>query len=109
MRFHGHRIPHRLQTMLLAGMMAALVAGGAYLSGGLDAAELRTIDTRFSLRATEEPTEIVVVAVDDVSFSELEQQWPFPRSQHADVTDRLRRAGASQIVFDIQFTEETEL
>jgi CHASE2 domain-containing sensor protein len=92
--------------MLLAGVLAAGVASAAFLSGGLESLELRSIDARFSLRPTERPTEIVVVAVDDVTFSDFKNvQWPFPRSTHATVTDRLRRAGAGQIVFDIQFTE----
>ncbi len=92
--------------MLLAGVLAAGVASAAFLSGGLESLELRSIDARFSLRPTERPTEIVVVAVDDVTFSDFKNvQWPFPRSTHATVTDRLRRAGAAQIVFDIQFTE----
>jgi CHASE2 domain-containing sensor protein len=102
------RVPHRLQTMLLAGVLAAVVAVAAFVSGGLESLELRSIDARFSMRATETPSEIVVVAVDDLSFSDLPLQWPFPRTKHADVTDALRRAGASQIVFDIQFTEASE-
>jgi CHASE2 domain-containing sensor protein len=109
MRLRSTRIPHRLQTMLLAGVLAALVSAGAFVSGGLSSLELKSIDARFSLRPTEQPKEIVVVAVDDVSFSDLNLQWPFPRSKHAQVTDELRRAGARQIVFDIQFTEETKL
>ena len=107
MRLRSARIPHRLQTMLVAGVLAALVSGGAFLSGGLNSLELKSIDGRFSLRPTEKPTEIVVVGIDDVSFSDLKLQWPFPRKKHARVTDELRKAGARQIVFDIQFTEET--
>jgi CHASE2 domain-containing sensor protein len=108
MMLRSARIPHRLQTMLVAGVLAALVAGGAFLSGGLDSLELKSVDGRFSLRPTAKPTEIVVVAIDDVSFSELRLQWPFPRKKHARVADQLRKAGAGQIVFDIQFTEATE-
>ncbi len=53
------------------------------------------------------PADVVVVEVDDVSFNELNQAWPFPRSLHADAIDRLRRAGARVIAYDIQFTEPT--
>jgi adenylate cyclase len=94
--------------MLLAGVLAAAVATAAFLSGGLASLELKSIDARFSLRATEPPNDIVIVAVDDVSFSDLRMQWPFPRTAHAKVTDELRKAKAGQIVFDIQFTEESE-
>ena len=34
-------------------------------------------------------------------------QWPFPRSRHGQAIDRLRRDGASAIVYDVQFTEQT--
>jgi CHASE2 domain-containing sensor protein len=45
--------------------------------------------------------------VDDVTFSDLGRQWPFPRSLHARAIDRLRAAGARTIVYDVQFTEAT--
>ena len=32
------------------------------------------------------------VAVDDKTFADLQLQWPFPRSLHARVVDRLREA-----------------
>ena len=47
------------------------------------------------------------VAIDDVTFSDLERQWPFPRSLHARAIDALRKAGARRIVYDVQFTEPT--
>ena len=48
-----------------------------------------------------------MVAIDDVTFSELGLHWPFSRSVHAKAVDRLRAAGASKIVYDVQFTEPT--
>jgi response regulator RpfG family c-di-GMP phosphodiesterase len=50
---------------------------------------------------------VAVVAIDDVSFSDLRRQWPFPRSLHARAIDALREAGARAIVYDVQFTERT--
>jgi CHASE2 domain-containing sensor protein len=50
---------------------------------------------------------VTVVAIDDVSFSDLGRSWPFPRSLHARAIDRLRAAGARMIVYDVQFTEPT--
>ena len=54
------------------------------------------------------PSEVAVVAVDDVTFSDLKVQWPFPRRWHARAVDALRRAGARAIVYDVQFTEPTK-
>ena len=36
-----------------------------------------------------------------------ELQWPFPRSLHARLIDRLREDGAKAIAYDVQFTEPT--
>ena len=42
-----------------------------------------------------------------MTFSDLERQWPFPRSLHGRAIDALRKAGARRIVYDVQFTEPT--
>ena len=48
-----------------------------------------------------------MVEVDDTTFSELGEQWPFPRSLHGELIDQLREAGVRTIAFDVQFTEQT--
>ena len=70
---------------------------------------LSSVDTRFSIRGTQEPpADLVLVQIDDVTFGQLQRQWPFPRSLHARLIDRLREAGAKAIAYDVQFTEPTE-
>lgn len=98
---------HRLRTLLLAGALAIAVIAGASLTGTLEALEHDSVDMRFGLREDTPPKDVVVVAVDDVTFSDLRKQWPFPRSYFGKVTDILHDAGAREIVFDIQFTEAT--
>ncbi len=90
-----------VRLLLICAVTAALVAG-------LDAAgvfrrpELATVDARFSLRGSQGPSpRVVVVAIDE------SEDWPFPRSEHAMVIDRLRRAGASVIAYDVEFTKRT--
>jgi response regulator RpfG family c-di-GMP phosphodiesterase len=92
---------------LVAGVLAALVAGAAHLVGGITPVEDASIDARFAQRAAAPPSDVMVVAVDDRTFSDLGLQWPFPRRVYARAAERLHRAGAKQIVFDIQFTEQT--
>src|SRR3990172_3802062 len=48
---------------------------------------------------------ITVVGIDEASFAELGLQWPWPRSLHAELIDRLAAGGAAVIVFDIVFAE----
>jgi CHASE2 domain-containing sensor protein len=95
-------------TALLAA--AALAVGGALaldLGGVLTRAEDATVDARFRLRGAEPPRDMLVVGIDDRTFSVLGEPWPFPRSMHGEVIRRLDRAGARAIVVDIQFTEPT--
>jgi CHASE2 domain-containing sensor protein len=88
--------------------LVAIAAGaGAQAAGFADGLEADTINLRFDVRHTSRPPEVVVVAIDDLSFSALRRQWPFPRSLHARAIDRLRAAGARTIVYDVQFTEPT--
>lgn len=71
--------------------------------------ELKGLDLLFLLRgALPPPREIVVVAIDEPSFAAISKQWPWARSLHARLIDRLKKAGASVIGFDILFAEPSE-
>jgi adenylate cyclase len=48
---------------------------------------------------------ITLVGIDEASFAELGLQWPWPRSLHAELIDKLAAAGAAVIVFDVVFSE----
>jgi adenylate cyclase len=92
-----------VNAVILTGLVVA-----AYALDVLDGPELDTIDARFEIRGEQgSPEDVVMVEIDDVTFSELRENWPFPRSLHAQAVDRLRRAGARVIAYDIQFTEPT--
>jgi CHASE2 domain-containing sensor protein len=98
----------RLRALLLAGLVAVCAGLAVHATGALNRLELDSVDVRFGVRDAPPPDDLVVVAVDDVSFSDLELQWPFPRSLYGRAVDRLDAAGAREIVLDIQFTEETK-
>jgi adenylate cyclase len=96
--------------MLFLGVGLSLIAFAlvAYATDVFGGTERDTIDARFSIRGTEKPSpDVVVIAIDDVTFGDLQQRWPFPRRYHARVVDRLREAGAKVIAYDVQFTEPT--
>jgi adenylate cyclase len=98
----------REAAILLVAIAAAAIAVVAYATHLMRALEQQSVDARFSVRgAQEQPQEFALVEVDDRTFSELGVQWPYPRSEHARVIDRLREAGAKAIAVDIQFTEPT--
>jgi adenylate cyclase len=93
---------------LVNALILTVLVLAAYGLDVLDGPELDTIDARFEIRGDRgAPDDVVVVEIDDVSFNELKQAWPFPRSLHAEAIDLLTRAGARVIAYDIQFTEPT--
>lgn len=51
------------------------------------------------------PLPIVVLAIDEPTFQQLGQAWPFPRSIHAQLLERLRADGAAAVGFDVLFSE----
>jgi CHASE2 domain-containing sensor protein len=74
-----------------------------------DSLEDQTLDARSRLQADGSQGQIAVVAIDPKTFDPPNDEvWPFKRSRHAEVIDRLRRAGAKTVVYDVQFTEPTE-
>ena len=95
-------------AILVATLLAlalAIVAKDAHLFDGV---EDQTVAMRFEARGAHTPSNVAVIAIDDVTFSDLERQWPFPRSLHGRAIDALRKAGARRIVYDVQFTEPTK-
>ena len=90
------------------GALAAAIGIATYATNAFRRLELSTVDTRFSIRGHQTPSpQVAVVAVDARTFSQLDVQWPFPRSLHGALIDRLRRDGAKAIAYDVQFTEPT--
>ncbi|HNH87315.1 MAG TPA: CHASE2 domain-containing protein, partial [Solirubrobacterales bacterium] len=70
--------------------------------------EQDSVDKRFSIRGPQEPNQkVTTVLIDAETFDQLNEQWPFPRSLHGNAIDRLRKAGAKVIAYDVQFTEPT--
>ena len=97
----------RLASLVVASLVAVGAGVAAGSSGAGDGLEHDSLRVRFELRGDQRPDDVAVVAIDDVTFSELGRQWPFPRSLHARAVDRLHDAGAKEIVYDVQFTEPT--
>jgi adenylate cyclase len=96
----------------MAAVAVAAVALGlvSYERHWFQSAELSTIDSRFSVRGTEKPpSNLVVVGVDANTQQQLNEQWPFPRSFHARVINRLKADGAKVIAVDIAFSQPSKL
>ncbi|MBB3656443.1 adenylate cyclase [Rhizobium sp. BK650] len=68
--------------------------------------ELRTFDY---LSTIDDPTPPdggpIIVAIDEPSLADINAQWPWPRSLHAELVKQLRAAGAKAIALDIIMAE----
>jgi response regulator RpfG family c-di-GMP phosphodiesterase len=99
--------PRNVRSLLLAGLLATLLGGLVYLTGAFGALERDSLSLRFQLRGEQTARDVAVVGIDEESFRVLNQRWPFPRSLHAAMVNRLHSGGAREIVYDVQFTEQT--
>src|SRR5208282_4665432 len=72
------------------------------LSGTHQALRNTINDMRFAWFQRQAGGDVVLVAIDSFSIEKI-GVWPWPRSLHAELIDRLESAGASDIVFDIDF------
>ncbi len=100
----------RRRTAFAAVAALAIAIGiAAYATDLFAGSELDTVDARFAARGTQgAPDDVAVVAIDDHTFSALDEQWPLPRHLHGRMIDILNQAGAKSIAYDVQFTEPTK-
>ena len=74
---------------------------------GLENLELKLLDARFAARGIVVPpsaAKIAIIGIDQNSLTAV-AQWPWPRRLHARLIDRLKKAGARVIVFDLDFSD----
>ena len=77
----------------------------------LESVEYSLYDARFTNRGPRIPNclnDIAIVGLDQASLTAF-RTWPIPRSWHADLIRRLKKAGAKVIVFDMDFGDRQNL
>jgi adenylate cyclase len=101
---HGKRLRLMLFGLVAVGSISAAIF--AYGIAFFENFEAQAVDTRFTIRGdTGAPKDVVDVHVDDVTFSDMKVRWPFNRTLHAALLDRIRAGKPKAVVFDIQFSE----
>jgi adenylate cyclase len=99
-------------VLLLLAVAALAVAVGLVAHGTkvFKTVELSSVDARFGVRGHEKPpSDLVVVGVDAQTQLKLNEQWPFPRSFHARVIDKLKADGAKVIGVDIAISQPSKI
>lgn len=104
----GRARARALRRSGLAGIALAAGLAGAALSQlpAWQLLEARAFDHLSMIAPPPRPADTaLIVAIDEPSFAELGQQWPWSRDIHARLVTALRDAGARTIVLDIVFAE----
>jgi adenylate cyclase len=100
----------RLSALAAVGLVSAGLAVAAYATGMLEETELDSLDMRFDIRGDQPaPEDLVIVAIDDVTFNDLNIRIrDFRRTLDARVIRQLSKSGVKAIAYDVQFTEQSE-
>jgi adenylate cyclase len=104
-----HFFAHWQGRGLLLGLaVAAVMVVLSFLPFG-QFLENQTLDLCYRLRPAAAPrADLLIVAIDEPSFQELDRPWPWPRRLHAELVRRLSAAGARLIMFDVIFAGATD-
>ncbi|MGZ0714648.1 CHASE2 domain-containing protein [Pseudomonas palleroniana] len=101
---HAQRLFHGLvREWLWIGLLLLPITAYLSLSPGL-ALNNPLYDSLRRLTPLPVDSRILLVTIDDQSLKEL-GRWPWPRSLHADLIDRLSDAQPAAILFDVIFSE----
>ena len=97
-------------TFLVRPVLFATVVGLVVGNGIFEPFERWMLNYHFLLRGPVTPVSpILIVSIDEDSFDELNMQWPWPRSLHAQLIDQISRGKPAVIGLDILFAEPSSL
>ncbi|MEI6501801.1 MAG: adenylate/guanylate cyclase domain-containing protein [Armatimonadota bacterium] len=93
--------------MVLGAALALFVSFLCLPGMPLYSYELKTIDSRFRLRADNLPAKhVVIVAIDERSLNDSRLgRWPWDRARHAELIRVLTKENPCSIAFDVIFSE----
>ncbi len=93
-------------TRYRGGLGAAALVVAMVGVGLLEPVEYAALDKLFEVRGARLPsTPIVIVSIDESSFVELNEQWPFPRAMHARLIDAIAAGKPLAIGVDVIFDQ----
>lgn len=93
-----------LAEWLLVTLTCAALAFGVAHFGWLWRIDQAIYDVSMASARGEADSDVLIVAIDERSLAEL-GRWPWPRSIHAELLQRLRAAGSGPVAMDILFSE----
>ncbi len=102
-------VPRPRIALPWVGIAAVLLAVAVSLSDTWHSVELRIYDALMVMTAPDRVgLPITIIGIDEASFAHLKLQWPWPRSLHARLLDKLTEAGVAVAAFDVVFAEPSD-
>jgi PAS domain S-box-containing protein len=102
----GWKVAGKLSTRVRRALIATIIGIAIttlHAFGYLAFFDARFDELRFNLVRSDPSPQLAIVAIDAQSLNDR-PVWPWPRSWHAQAVDQLLKAGAGQIVLDIDFS-----
>jgi CHASE2 domain-containing sensor protein len=94
----------KIVSLLISGAVCLLTLALWWL-GAFQGLENKSMDYRFKIRGPLKPaSDIAIVVVDEESIRRI-GRWPWTRNIHSALIEKLNKAGAKAIVFDILFLD----
>jgi EAL domain-containing protein (putative c-di-GMP-specific phosphodiesterase class I)/CHASE2 domain-containing sensor protein len=91
-------------------VLALLLVAAAFVLdavGALDSVDRALLNARFALTNRAPSHDVVMVEIDSSSIAEI-GVWPWPRSIHAQLLDKLLALDATDVAFDIDFSTASD-
>jgi diguanylate cyclase len=98
---------YRRRARLVAWLVSLLLGLGVAASGIGIGIERALDEAEAHLRSHAGSGSIHIVEIDARSIASI-RRWPWPRDNHAKLVDQLRSAGVASIVFDVDFSSESD-
>ncbi|WP_394779954.1 CHASE2 domain-containing protein [Undibacterium sp.] len=93
-----------LREWLVISVLLLLLAAALSLSGVMGRLDLSLYDRFMQANSRPARDDVIIVAIDDYSLAEL-GKWPWPRTLHAELINRLTAMQPLAIGVDIKFSE----
>lgn len=98
---------HSTHRTLIVGVIAVILVLLAQLFGVFESLDLSASDAAFRLRGVIAPSpNIVIVAIDDETFTQTGLHWPWSRDYFAKLIDSLAQGKPKVVVVDVEFYEK---
>ncbi len=99
------RFPFKVRALFLLPLLVLIASMALLWVPAWQNLERRGFDALTVITAPgTTPLPIILISIDDTSLAEVPHPWPWPRSLHAHLIDKLKNAGAAVIAFDILFS-----